>query len=234
MPSLNALGRTAALVVLVLLFHTPVAEADCGPQKKLSVPVSVYSGVPNFSTGKGWSLAPKLATLPAGSSVALCEERSVGIFLSKKTWLKIKFTHQGDDRFGWIPKEALQASQGPAPHDVGIIGSAYAADGDADTDTTALGLPNSVQLYVFMFAAVILGMGAKGVFDCLGNRRVALRQYFTRTIRSFLVSPIVFLGMASGGDFVIATTGSLMIFLCMAFQNGFFWQTVLVKTGGTT
>ena len=33
MPSLNALGRTAALVVLVLLFHTPVAEADCGPQK---------------------------------------------------------------------------------------------------------------------------------------------------------------------------------------------------------
>jgi len=86
-----------------------------------------------------------------------------------------------------------------------------------------------------MFVAVCVGMAAKGLFDWLEEPGFAAAEYRRKTLRALLVSPIVFLGFTSLGnfDFGSAPLGTLLIYLCMAFQNGFFWQTVLVKAGET-
>src|SRR6266516_5673318 len=78
-------------------------------------------------------------------------------------------------------------------------------------------------------------MAAKGLFDWLEEPGFAAAEYRRKTLRALLVSPIVLLGFTSLGDFDFgsAPLGTLLIYLCMAFQNFFFWQTVPVKAGET-
>ena len=76
---------------------------------------------------------------------------------------------------------------------------------------------------------MLFGMMAKATVDCLDASDSSVLWYHLRNaLTAFLVSPIVFLGFLNAGEF--STSRQTFIVLCLlAFQNGFFWQTVLKK-----
>jgi hypothetical protein len=90
-------------------------------------------------------------------------------------------------------------------------------------------LDDLISLYAPLFIAMLLGMSAKAAVDWLdASDNAVLRQHVRNTFTAFLVSPIVFLGFLNAGQF--STSRQTFIVLCLlAFQNGFFWQTVLKK-----
>jgi hypothetical protein len=86
-----------------------------------------------------------------------------------------------------------------------------------------------LTLYRPLFIAMLIGVVAKATVDWLdASDNSVLRQHIRNAVTAFLVSPIVFLGFLNAGQF--STSRQTFIVLCLlAFQNGFFWQTVLKK-----
>jgi hypothetical protein len=70
---------------------------------------------------------------------------------------------------------------------------------------------------------MLVGMASKYLFDAIGEggRRPRINKW--QLFRPMLVSPIVF-GAVYGS---IGEDTALLLNLIFAFQNGFFWQTVL-------
>jgi hypothetical protein len=204
--------------------------------------VSVHSALPQFSTASGWELGPVIATLSRGTPVQVCETRSVGFPGDKKVWLLIRFEQAGRSSEGWIYGERTLASAGRVRG--AILASfflpavAYAEDTAEDTGTEA-GLPGTSSLWLFYgwaFLAICLGMAAKSAFDWLqqgGN--LVPHDYLVRTLPPLLVSPMVFLSLSQLGNIQFGPDGhGFLVSLCTAFQSGFFWQTVLVRSTPAT
>ncbi len=85
-------------------------------------------------------------------------------------------------------------------------------------------------LYAPLFVAMLLGMIAKAFVDYLdaSDTRHALKEQTRNGLVAVLVSPIVFLGFLTAGQFGSSKQTFLVLSL-LAFQNGFFWQTVLKR-----
>jgi hypothetical protein len=85
-------------------------------------------------------------------------------------------------------------------------------------------------LYAPLFVAMLLGMIAKAFVDYLDavDTRRALKEQTRNGLVAVLVSPIVFLGFLTAGQFGSSKQTFLVLSL-LAFQNGFFWQTVLKR-----
>ena len=77
---------------------------------------------------------------------------------------------------------------------------------------------------------MLFGMIAKAVVDYLDapGSKHALREHSRNALVAVLVSPIVFLGFLTAGQFSASTQTFIVLWL-LAFQNGFFWQTVLKR-----
>lgn len=222
-------------VAIALLVCAPAALAQCDREAVTRVKVTVYQDTPRFMTGEGWVLAAKLTELEADTRVMVCEERSVGFLFRRKKWLRIRFPRQDGAQEGWIFGEGTVTSVTSRITFTDRVASlflprnAYAQPGIPSSDA---GLPGPAwPVYMQVFIAICLGMVAKGLFDAFGSDEFVLRDYLKRTVRALIVSPIVFAAFASVGDFGVAALQSFLIYLCMAFQNGFFWQTVLVRVG---
>ena len=80
--------------------------------------------------------------------------------------------------------------------------------------------------------AICLGMAAKSAFDRLQQGgELMVCDYLIRTLPALLVSPMVFLSLSQFADVRFDQNGhSFILALCTAFQSGFFWQTVLVRS----
>ena len=115
---------------------------------------------------------------------------------------------------------------GKAPTDISTNGSDSVA---LEGNRASTALDDLFTLYAPLFVAMLLGMMAKATVDWLdASDNTVLRQIVRSAFTAFLVSPIVFLGFLNAGEF--STTRRTFIVLCLlAFQNGFFWQTVLKK-----
>ena len=86
-----------------------------------------------------------------------------------------------------------------------------------------------ITLYTPLFVAMLIGMIAKAIVDYLDAwDRTALFVHLRNGITAVLVSPIVFLGFLTAGQFSTSKQTFIVLWL-LAFQNGFFWQTVLKK-----
>ena len=87
-------------------------------------------------------------------------------------------------------------------------------------------------LYAPLFVAMLFGMIAKALVDYLDtfDTERTLREHFRNALIAVLVSPIVFLGFLTAGQFSTSTQTFLVLCL-LAFQNGFFWQAVLKREG---
>ena len=159
--------------------------------------------------------------------------------------------------YGWILKEAVTTSQGRATtgHRFALIGAAFADEPSppsqqktewtlappppappvADTGSPAKGqgsasLGDLTLLYGPLFIGMLLGMLAKTAVDCLDapSKRGILMEHLRNGSIAILVSPIVFLGFLQAGEFGASTQAFVVLWL-LAFQNGFFWQTVLKR-----
>jgi hypothetical protein len=85
------------------------------------------------------------------------------------------------------------------------------------------------ELYWPLFVAMLLGMLAKAGVDWLDAADNAMMwQHLRNALVSILVSPLVFLGFLSAGQFS-ASAQTFLVLCLLAFQNGFFWQTVLKR-----
>ncbi len=83
-------------------------------------------------------------------------------------------------------------------------------------------------LDIGLYLVMLLGMASKYLFDIIGDKpKKKLTFNKWQFIKPFLVSPIIFVTVYA---LVPENTSSLMIFV-FAFQNGFFWQTLLYKAG---
>lgn len=242
----RAMIALRTLVCMAWLVPCAAIADPCEPnqQTKTTFPTTVHRQPPTFSTGQGWTLAPVLKTLPTGTTVWICERRFVGFIGGRRLWLRIQFDEPRQE--GWIPGEdtlgarTVDGTQNALGQWMSrlFVSRARADDGPVSPSTGSdLALseeyrPGAWQLPVFyfvMFVFVLFGIAAKSVFDnfkpgvsfwtCLGN-----------SPRAFVVAPIVVLFVARATDAGLGslTSGTLITFLT-AFQNGFFWQTVLVK-----
>ena len=251
LPRFAALAAAATLLLLPLL-----AEAQkCDRRAVVAAATDVYERVPQFVTGRGWQ-GNRIASLRASTQVYVCAERSADFGLSSKAWLQIAFrTSRGGKEewvYGWILKEtvtAASAAPGNSIFSVAFADEAPAAGrkvewelgapppappaADAGSSAQAGGsttLGDLTVLYGPLFIAMLLGMVAKTAVDCLDapNRKGALIEHVRNGSIAVLVSPIVFLGFLQAGEFGASTQAFLVLWL-LAFQNGFFWQTVLKR-----
>lgn len=79
-------------------------------------------------------------------------------------------------------------------------------------------------LEMALYFIMIVGMVAKYFYDAVGQgSKVDFQKW--QFLKPILVSPIVFAAIYGGAG----EDASLMLLLIFAFQNGFFWQTVLTK-----
>jgi hypothetical protein len=75
---------------------------------------------------------------------------------------------------------------------------------------------------------MVLGMASKYLFDVIcekKRRRIAFNKW--QFLKPFLVSPIIFGAILSQ---VPENISAFMLFL-ISYQNGFFWHTLLYKSG---
>jgi hypothetical protein len=84
-------------------------------------------------------------------------------------------------------------------------------------------------LYWPLFVAMLFGMIAKAAVDLVEEWNKELVVWHLRNgLVAILVSPIVFLGFLNAGNFNLSQQ-TFLVLLMLAFQNGFFWQTILKK-----
>jgi len=125
-----------------------------------------------------------------------------------------------------VPQE-VQWHLGEAPP-VPVAG-VESGSAPSSAESAPVSLSNLGTLYGPLFVAMLLGMLAKGVMDCLNaTTKAALKEHLRAGFSAILVSPIVFLGFLNAGQFS-ASTQAFVVLSLLAFQNGFFWQTVLKR-----
>ena len=224
------------LILAILLFGQNLAFAqDCSKTSTTNAPTIVYDRAPQFSSGGGWTLGEKITTLAKGKTVHICEERSVGLFFSKQVWYRILLDNR---QFGWVFKGNLTLSMRNRDSDeyiFSIFGEAFAQPVDESDEPVAEPPPppNSYGLVLFFFFAfvvIIVGMIAKVVFDQIDKASaLKIRELldWRKCIKALIVSPIVFGTFLAIANFENLDQTQVIVILLSAFQNGFFWQTVL-------
>ncbi len=100
----------------------------------------------------------------------------------------------------------------------------------ADTTPVSAPLGDQALLYGPLFIAMVLGMLAKAIFDALDEHRPSWREHLKQGAMAIVVSPMVFLGFITAGQFS-GNSQTFLVLALFAFQNGFFWQTVLTRNG---
>ncbi len=253
-------SAAALAVVLSLLAPSVLAQQRCDRKAVLASDTDVFETVPRYVTGVGWR-GNIGAHLSSGTEVFVCRETTADFGFSTKTWVQIAYRSGSRwPVYGWVIKESLRLSSNANPNDAFatfFVGAAIAAAppaaipsgsqpsetppelpppmpsdgaGSASSSMTA-NVGDLWGLYWPLFLAMVLGMCAKVLVDLLDAWDKALLWAHLRNgIVAILVSPIVFLGLLSAGQFS-GQTQTFLVLALLAFQNGFFWQTVLKRDG---
>jgi hypothetical protein len=238
---------------VLLLGLGPAAAQQCATRTTLKSFATVYENPPHYVTGAGLQ-GNRTDQLPPGTAVFICRQENVDFGFSSRVWVQIQYRAGGQGwRNGWIPQESL-----PAPRTVdlwqrlldNVIAPAGAqappgsneelppplsSEAPSPASTNDIAWSDLATLYGPLFAALLLGILAKVGVDCLDDwsnvtvRRDKMRDHMRNGLIAILVSPIVFLGFLNAGQFPTAKQ-TFMVLALLAFQNGFFWQTVLKKS----
>ncbi|MFZ1985242.1 MAG: hypothetical protein WAU91_12570 [Desulfatitalea sp.] len=224
-----------AIAAVALLAATDwEAFAQCSQRGQTVVETIVYDRKPVFYTGKGWQMGGPVATLPPDTPVTICEEAEIGVLFDKKKWYRIQFGAQAS---GWAFSGHIRTSGGSsgavsAPWS--LLSAAHASDVSLPLED---GLPSNTKFYLYltMFLVTVIGMFGKAAFDEINSSEAfSLKKCLNgkNCIKAIIVAPIVFLTFLKTADFSSASgEAGFLIAVCLAFQNGFFWQTVLPSKG---
>lgn len=234
--------RTGAALIVILiqvLAFAGTALADCEGSAMTTAATRVYNTTPTLNTRSGWQFGRYLFTLPPATRVSICSARDIGILFGKKRWYFIR-TRTG--RYGWVFSGSLSVSRSHSSRakksfaagigDGFLDISAHAEGNDAQT-----GLPPGTQkfaiylIYFLAFVFTIVGIIGKVAYDELGGEG-SIKDCFElkKYLRTLIIGPIVFLTFLQAGKFNLGddvSIVSILVGFCFAFQNGFFWQTVM-------
>ncbi len=234
------MNRIIIAFLLTLFFCHMFASrviAQCNQTAQTVSIAQVYNIAPVFYTGSGWKLGTVIDRLPAKTVVRICEIREIGFFTDKKKWYRIEY---GTNRTGWIYAGYVNVSRHDdvssfvalfTPFPAEAQDSGHASDA-ADARNTADIVPSNTDLWIYTisFISMLLGMFGKVTFDELENtKKISFWQWLRprKYVQALLVSPFIFLTFLKAGDFALASQTSILVGACIAFQNGFFWQTVI-------
>lgn len=219
------------LLLVVLAALSSQAEAQNSKCTQIAHTVSstaVYDKSPTFYSGSGWKLGKVITTLAPNTEVRICEKVRAGLFVGKKEWLGIEFN---DGQRGWVfaGQVKIAAARGERPA-LALMPVAHGAA--QETGLPADGVPDLGRwsLIATALAFVLLGMVGKVVYDEVDKSpKVSFRTCFRlgKCIKAMIAAPLSFGAFLQVGDFSFPSETAVVIFLCMAFQNGFFWQTLL-------
>ncbi len=231
------------------------AKAQCNQRGRIIINTNMWDRPPQLTTGQGLIYGIQLASLNVNTQVLICNHTGVGFGFQTQLWYQIAVWNIPNRRwdYGWVfsghvaflqsynvPKQKFKvgfiseaiaqetdlkygkiAPEAPSPHapkvEIGIKGSL-----SDEKDITIL-----YYLYLYMFAAMIIGMVAKECVALLVNwGDIEVKKHLRKGFIPLLISPIVFLSFMQTADFQIDAQRKFIILLLLAFQNGFFWQTV--------
>ncbi|MEN8244712.1 MAG: hypothetical protein ABFS43_07405 [Thermodesulfobacteriota bacterium] len=234
---MNFSKRTYFVLMTIILTLTVANEAgaQCNQAATTSRRTRVYDRAPAFYTGSGWRLGNIITTIEANQSISICEEIEIGLFGDKKKWYRIE---HGDIQ-GWVYSGDLNVNTSvinnkttrQASLKFSLVSKAYAQGGDNNDSPLPSSGPNLALLYAFMFIITVIGMFGKVIYDEIDRlNEFSFKKCFKahKCIKALIVAPIIFLMLLNTADIEtkISISGATYILL-FAFQNGFFWQTVL-------
>lgn len=125
-----------------------------------------------------------------------------------------------------VPPDAPTESPPDTPPNLPAAKSSPGTTLDTPPESASLG--DQIVLYGPLFLAMLLGMLAKALFDLLDDTQPAWREHLRHGAMAIVISPIVFLGFITAGQFN-SSSQTFLVLALFAFQNGFFWQTVLKR-----
>lgn len=235
---------------------------DCKVKASTTAETQVFERpATQFNTAKGWVYGSPVAVLAPNVTVFLCAEQTVWFGVISQGWSEIAYWTGGRWEHGWIVTQnlrraaadqhstslactVLQAFSLPSVHaQPPVITESPPSDAGPAPPAPRRVSPESimktedsalVRFYGWLFVFMILGMLGKIAFDMLTEPGKLDWKARTRAgILPLIVSPIVFLSIMQGVDSTTAATLTSFIALCCsAFQNGFFWHTILDRSGG--
>ena len=253
-------NRLLAFLCALLGPVSIAAAQDCNVSAAVTRETPVYARpATEFNTANGWVYGSPVAVLGAKVRVFVCTQRTVRFGVIAQNWSQIAYWSSGKWQHGWVVSDNIERAAADQPSTWGaslpqlifLVPSARAQplvisesppadagaappppgpsspDGAANADGSAV-----ANFYVVLFVCVVLGMGAKILFDTIVDQKgLNLKARIRAGLLPILVSPIVFLGIMQGADATSAATlTSFIAVACTAFQNGFFWHTILDRT----
>lgn len=252
------LGYLFALGV-AMSWSLAAAAQQCKDKKTLNVAADVFDAVPRFVTGQGWQGNVVARLPAGTVVYVCSEQKTqFGLTMKTWSQIAYK-SARGNVAYGWVLKEIFAALSFDETFlarlsPITLARAAESASADSavpwppdgappqpppqpprtPTMTSADASPQTMisdlaVLYGPLFLVMVLGMLAKAVVDWLDQPgRASVMPHVRSGMIAILVSPIVFLGFLNAGQFSVSTQAYLVLML-LAFQNGFFWQTVLKR-----
>lgn len=252
-----------ALAILLLVVLQSAVAQGCTGRAVLTAPADVYRAPPQFVTGVGWRgvIVARLSA-GTQVLVCRVQPVDLGFSQKDWAQVAhSKAADTGQYSYGWLLHELLRplapsgrpvplptlAGWAPAVDEVPLpaqpawtLDAAAPAPPDAGIPAVAEGLPggdvalgDQLTAYGPLFVLMLAGMLAKAFFDYLdGAASGTLKAHLRHAASGILISPIVFLGFLSAGQFS-GTSRTFLVLALFAFQNGFFWQTVLSRATGS-
>lgn len=216
-------SRNVLFAVTLLFFMAFSAFAACDKPATTTKNSIVYDDVPRFFTGQGWVMGKKVKNLNEGAQIWICAERSVGFVLGKQSWLQISEARDKPP-IGWMLSADTHKAGSRNHPPLALVPKALAQTPQEAVPAPVPGNP----IAALSFLAMVLGMMAKELFDRTMGARLRMKTFFRRLLPALVISPVVFSAMLQA-NIPVPDSKSLAALLAWAFQNGFFWQT-LVKT----
>ena len=246
--------RVGVMLILAMVMLVQVNEASaqtCKEKAKATTDVPMYDRPPFFSTGTGWNYGQQVGIVRQGVAVYICRTTTVSFGFLSQQWHQIAYWDR-QWRYAWVPIGSIElVSRNDLSPSIGrllqyILGVSEAvADAEPPPQGSLPPPPPSAEsslgagpppdagaalwlFYLVLFVAMIVGMIAKTVANVIQAERSATWKWYLRQgCIPLLVSPVVFLAFMQTADFASdGGTRSFVVLLLLAFQNGFFWQTV--------
>ncbi len=236
------------LFMIIFSFGIPTAytQSRCDKGARVTAKTTIWDQAPTFNLGKGWLMGRIIGSLKKDAKIFICDEKNIGFGVSTKRWYRIAYWGGSGWSYGWISSDAVQLL-GAASFELRFTfgSSAYAEDfgsppenvsppalpktDNEDASKAIKSLPDRLDLYLYAFIAMLLGMAAKIGFDISQSFEVGLlKKHIRRGLGALFVSPIVYLSilMGLGTALNIQENRTFIVFMILSFQNGFFWQNI--------
>ena len=226
---IKALSCLILLLLITAGVYSGPASVNCGRNATTLRDTDLMDQPPTYSTRSGWVYGNKIGTIPRGTQIQICDERSVGFLGSKQVWFQVKW----ENKYGWVNSGSIEERRvNQASLSVRLVAllfpTAIAQSNSTDNRSDDGRLTNP-PLFIGSFISIVAGMVAKSLFDLFRKKRKQLgaKGFVIRLIPSFVISPIAFLGFLRTVELSLSNDLSLIVVFLFAFQNGFFWEDVL-------